>query len=66
MTEEKPEPKYMTSGQVADKMGAARDSVNRWANKGELKSTRTPGGHRRFLRADIEQVLAEREALSDN
>lgn len=32
-------------------------TVVRWANAGRLPSVRTPGGHRRFFRADVEALL---------
>ncbi len=36
-------------------------SVRLWASKGDLKSITTPGGHRRFMRHDIERFARERD-----
>lgn len=35
-------------------------TVRLWASKGQLRSVPTPGGHRRFLRQDIEHFAQER------
>lgn len=32
-------------------------TVARWARTGRLRVVRTPGGHRRYFRADIEAIL---------
>ena len=38
----------------------SRQSVGRWARDGTLPTAaRTPGGHRRFRRGDVERVFAE-------
>lgn len=31
----------------------------RWADKGKVSSIRTPGGHRRFDRGDVERIARE-------
>jgi molybdopterin-binding protein len=38
-------PEY-TIGQAAEFLGVSPDTVRRWADRGELKVTRTGGGHR--------------------
>jgi molybdopterin-binding protein len=38
-------PEY-TIGQAAEFLGVSPDTVRRWADRGELKVTRTAGGHR--------------------
>src|SRR5437868_14237543 len=43
--------------QVADMLGMHPATVRLWADRNELPSRRTSGGHRRFLRADIEARL---------
>lgn len=48
----------LTSGQVADIFGVTSVTVGEWAESGKLRSFKTPGGHRRFRRADVEEFLA--------
>jgi excisionase family DNA binding protein len=55
------ERQFMTSAQVAEMLGVGPTSVKRWADSGLLPCVRTPGGHRRFLREEVERFL-QREA----
>lgn len=41
---------------AADILGVHPATVRNWADKGELPSRRTPGGHRRFRRADLLRI----------
>jgi excisionase family DNA binding protein len=43
---------------AAEILGVHPATVRNWADKGDLPSRRTPGGHRRFRRADL-QLYAE-------
>ena len=44
---------WVSLRQAADILGVHPATVRNWADKGELASRRTPGGHRRFRRADL-------------
>lgn len=44
-------------GEVARMFGVDPKTVIRWANAGKVPSIRTPGGHRRFSRKDVEKLL---------
>jgi excisionase family DNA binding protein len=44
----------MTGKEVADLFLVDIKTVVRWADAGLIQSTRTPGGHRRYFRSDIE------------
>lgn len=49
---------YMTPAEVADLFRVSTKTVTRWASTGRLRTaTRTPGGHRRFARADVDAFL---------
>ncbi|SHI45627.1 DNA binding domain-containing protein, excisionase family [Nocardiopsis flavescens] len=50
-------PEVLTSGEVAQMLRVTAVTVARWADTGRLTSFRTPGGHRRFLRAEVEAYL---------
>ncbi len=44
---------YYSTADAAKICGVTRFSVINWTNKGILKTTKTPGGHRRICRADL-------------
>ena len=48
----------LTSTQAAGVLGVAPSSVKRWADEGLLQCIRTPGGHRRFRRTELERFAA--------
>jgi excisionase family DNA binding protein len=48
---------WFTLGQAAAFLGAAQSTVRKWADAGRLRAFYTPGGHRRFQRADLEAFL---------
>lgn len=53
----KPEaPILMTPGEVAKIFRVDPKTVTRWAHAGKVRSTRTPGGHVRFFRAEIMEM----------
>lgn len=53
--ETKPDP--MTPSEVARDFRVDPKTVTRWAQAGKIKSFKTPGGHRRFRRADVLELL---------
>ena len=48
----------LTTNEAAALLGFARTSLINWVEKGELSSSVTPGGHRRFKRADLIQFAS--------
>ena len=52
-----PEDEWLSLRQVADMLGIHPATVRLWADRNELPSRRTNGGHRRFRRVDIEARL---------
>ncbi len=53
---------WVSLGEAAQIIGVHPATIRNWAEQGELPFRRTPGGHRRFRRADLEQWLAARRA----
>lgn len=51
----------MSPGEVADFLGASVSAVAEWADQGALPHFKTPGGHRRFRREDVEKFLKDQE-----
>ena len=50
---------YFAPGEVADMLMVSPATVRNWASRGELAAVSTPGGHRRFLRQDVERFARE-------
>ena len=50
---------WLSLRQVADMLGMHPATVRLWADRNELPSRRTNGGHRRFRRVDIEARLRQ-------
>ena len=46
---------WVSLRQAADLLGVHPATVRNWADKGDLPSRRTPGGHRRFRKTDLLQ-----------
>lgn len=53
MSEEKP----LTPAQVASVFNVTVATVGAWADAGRLPYFRTPAGHRRYRRSDVEKFL---------
>ncbi len=52
----------LTSTEAGELLGVSAATVKRWSDEGGLRSIRTRGGHRRFRRADVEEVLGHLRA----
>jgi excisionase family DNA binding protein len=51
------DPDLMTSGEVAELFRVDPKTVTRWAASGRINFILTPGGQRRFRRAEVEAML---------
>ena len=49
-----------TTREVAQMWNVSESTVKRWADSGDLRCRRTPGGHRRFILQDIHEFQQER------
>jgi len=56
--------KLMTPAEEAKCLGVSPITVRSWVAKGWLTSRITPGGHSRFLWADVEQLVAQRRNIT--
>lgn len=52
-----PQSPLLTPAEVAFLFRADIKTVTRWAKNGKLASVRTPGGHRRYFRAQVDALL---------
>lgn len=53
---------WVSLGEAAKILGVHPATVRNWADRGELPFRRTPGGHRRFRRADLSQWATTQHA----
>jgi excisionase family DNA binding protein len=52
------DPEWLTLGQAARFLGVAQSTIRKWSDQGRVPAFYTPGGHRRFRRADLDAFLA--------
>ena len=48
---------WLTLGQAARFLGVAQSTIRKWSDEGRVPAFYTPGGHRRYRRADLELFL---------
>ena len=48
---------WLTLGQAAKFLGVAQSTIRKWSDVGRVPAFYTPGGHRRYKRADLEAFL---------
>ncbi len=51
--------KHLTTGMVASICHVTVNGVKKWIRKGRLKAYKTPGGHYRILKEDLEEFLKD-------
>lgn len=53
---------YITTGQAASLCSVTPDTVLKWIKAGKIPASRTPGGHYRISRTDVEQFITPKPA----
>jgi excisionase family DNA binding protein len=51
------DPDWLTLGQAAKYLGVAQSTIRKWSDQGRVPAFYTPGGHRRYRRADLDKFL---------
>jgi excisionase family DNA binding protein len=56
-----PEPdRWLTLGQACKVLNVDESTLRRWADAGQVRTFRTPGGHRRFAENDVRAIVSGR------
>jgi excisionase family DNA binding protein len=59
--------RFLNVGQAAEYLGVSAASLRNWSNRGLVATYRTPGGQRRYDRADLDAFMhSMREPVSAN
>jgi excisionase family DNA binding protein len=48
---------WLTLGQAATYLGVAQSTLRKWTDSGRVPAFKTPGGHRRYRRRDLDSFL---------
>lgn len=59
-------PTLLTTAEVAAMFQVDPKTVRDWADAGKLSMIQTTGGHRRYLRVEVEDLLHSRRKERDN
>jgi excisionase family DNA binding protein len=51
---------WLTVAEAAGFIGVSEPTLRKWTDAGRIAVFRTPGGHRRYLRAELEQFKSSR------
>ena len=62
MTRKSEKSDWISLRAAAEILGVHPATVRNWADRGDIPSRRTPGGHRRFRRQDLEQWVESRQS----
>ncbi|MBI2762206.1 MAG: excisionase family DNA-binding protein [Chloroflexi bacterium] len=54
---------WLSLGPASRLLGVDPDTLRRWADDGRVRAYATPGGHRRFSRADLDRLAVSRRAV---
>jgi excisionase family DNA binding protein len=53
------ESEWLSTGEVAKRLGVARSTVSRWISLEQIRYVRLPSGHYRIPRTEVEKLLRE-------
>jgi len=56
--------RWLTLGQACKLLNVDESTLRRWADAGQVRTFRTPGGHRRFAESDVRSIVDGRSSRS--
>jgi predicted site-specific integrase-resolvase len=59
-----PHAELLTPAEAGQMFGVAHRTLRQWAADGRITRHHTPAGTSRYLRAELEQIRAERETVA--
>lgn len=57
LTDRDSEPLMMPIGRASEYLGVSIDTLRRWEKKGRIEARRSPGGHRYFMRVELNRLF---------
>lgn len=63
MNQENPSKPTCSTRDAAELLGISVRTAQLWVEEGRLSAWKTPGGHRRILRASVDKILAEQQSV---
>jgi len=58
------QPEWLTLGQAAKYLGVAQSTLRKWCDARRVPAFTTPGGHRRFLKDDLDAFVGQSQLRS--
>jgi excisionase family DNA binding protein len=55
---------WLSLQEASKQLGVSPATLRQWADKGQVRAFRTPGGHRRFSKADMRTLILRRSTSS--
>ena len=55
----RPAPQWLTLKEASEFLGVHFTTLRTWADRGELRVFRTPGGHRRYPAVAVQELLRQ-------
>jgi excisionase family DNA binding protein len=52
---------WLTVREAARIIGVSQPTLRKWTDDGRIPAFKTPGGHRRYLRSEVQEFQASRE-----
>ncbi len=59
------DPEFLTAGQAAAMMGVSPRTIVKWSKEGKLPHQMTLGGHRRYMRHQIQAILEKNTSSAE-
>ena len=65
MDNQNPTKRLLSIGEASEHLGVSIDTLRRWEKKGRIIPMRSPGGHRYYIREDLDALFGKRYTRDD-